>query len=1791
MRQNFLRVLLYVMLLGVPLSVRSVNWVPVGEKVNCGFAVDASNGYHQGDNIDDDQHSLNNASFYATDPAVLGGDNILNLYGTLYTDYNAATQVTGAIPCALKVNGNISIEALEFDAIVNVNEDTTIIPFFDLRYTPTVAKLYSQVFFNTGLDGDGNPRVIDVNMYSDLTFSGTTAIAGGPDPDCQDMIVTFAGPGMVRFNMSDGTSLWFDGQADFTDASGTTDGGLTYNYNTQMFNWAGTTPSESIGLGSGGCKVFVTMDQYPEEVEMGNCKLLFQRAILPVRAPVEQNTRVMVYFGPNAIFTYLSDNASGIVDQDVYPDGYGRVAFDPSCNMLDGVAGRMVLFVAGAYSTDINGVIDAKYPMNDGGVLINGHYCPRVTDPDGASYAPADIIDETGYGYDFSTPAGVGAKFMVFDQTYYDNANPTAENPYDPSIDDRRGLLVINDCQNISRLFADPYWDVQEADVDNYSGCSWAQSNPENSGIATRRGFVLGVNGEVEIYPNTFLDHVSGAVNQVDPFEAFDILNPDAWQITNPGMDLSYLKQRNPAAFIFDGLDTSLFDLGNPLRNDEQSEFVAADPLVQNNDQVRALVSLYGDGALYSRACASSQYGYLYNFWSQQNPLENKTLDYTGILAVGTGTYDAYQLSANDDTVQEGEGIHVYDFEGEGWIQGLYNTDAIDIKTGTGRFYTTEYTDAGVFSAPTVLIDDTGHEVLPEGNSYVWIYRPLLNDGTPYTRYNSPTIFFNNFGTFHNAIFNHTDATKYVNGVPAFSEPAITGGERYYFAWEAWSAGDQYVFWFADPNRYRVPEIRLIGNSTLELHESCCASGIRYTVLDVPNVPLSADGGDTYATVRFFDHGDPLDTMNTGYGRVWMLGSNMNYMADSVYDVNTGTWSTPSRNYATDSCFLNIFKHNSTADVTDPLDNASLVRLYLSNGDEFDPSVPDTQYDLQRAHHLIAISQPDEDIANAIVNAKIGWFTKQGYSDPLNQFPGTYPYNDEDIAEPLGPFENDALVTPNSRLYIDGSFMCFTSFDKFGSSLPMPIRSADDNGFLYVNSGGNLSVNSSEGDIHTQLQNHAIVSTGVAREIWNDSEPHGIYEDYEYSGQVYMPFDQVKFDPNYSIFIYNLTAQMWEDPQNPASGTMGVRIFPQDGEEEMGISWFWRELQNPTQYIPIKYPDNKAFNFRVTESPNMPVAETLDVVYFGGGDVVQQLKVFGATQSDPLHIGISGDGYSSPFYSDVREIVSCKSTTQATDRFISEGAHGVLFVELGGQVRLGSSEWNNHSLEAWNKLGKDYVTIVPMQGGGTVVLNDNLLVTARMALVAGQTFGSTTSDRLSFYSESPYEIRVPAGVELDLSSFGQNDYMQEIEFGGKVRLVLEAGATIRLPENGSNIALYFNDEAELVFEEPDALGQYVPFYDAAEADFYVSKIFGRGWFFVNKDAKILVNDNARVRIGTDELTPTTNVIFSLTRNGQLNIGNDTTAGGVLEIGNYAYQPGGASIKAKFLLADDSIFNIAREGCLALSTIIVNKNGNPNGFADPTINPVMNGNVANVDSFGRPVFNPDIVAADGAWTFIPAFNVDRIEFEMNGGTFDHKNIVDGKSSNASLIAVGPTIGDGVTDAYFFSLNSSADASVLGGGNLMFIPELQIGQSVYTANIWDFQGTVSTGETYGILASGLSLLDQREFFVSTIYGTGGRSFSFAKPTDFFKFMTLVNFDTKRVSSKKVDYAITPFGPMIAYPSFAGSKIYAPAVSGTVVPAAQIFRISGPGSINQWQSSAINGSVFGYGDAVPNTFSQAA
>ena len=105
-------------------------------------------------------------------------------------------------------------------------------------------------------------------------------------------------------------------------------------------------------------------------------------------------------------------------------------------------------------------------------------------------------------------------------------------------------------------------------------------------------------------------------------------------------------------------------------------------------------------------------------------------------------------------------------------------------------------------------------------------------------------------------------------------------------------------------------------------------------------------------------------------------------------------------------------------------------------------------------------------------------------------------------------------------------------------------------------------------------------------------------------------------------------------------------------------------------------------------------------------------------------------------------------------------------------------------------MGKDYVTICPL-GTGTIDLNANLIVTDRLALLCGNTFGYFESDRLTFYPEEPREIRIAAGGELDLSSFGQGPSLQQIAFGGHARWSLKqvqpSASQIQIP----NMAEWF----------------------------------------------------------------------------------------------------------------------------------------------------------------------------------------------------------------------------------------------------------------------------------------------------------------------------------------------------------------------------------------------------------------
>ena len=183
----------------------------------------------------------------------------------------------------------------------------------------------------------------------------------------------------------------------------------------------------------------------------------------------------------------------------------------------------------------------------------------------------------------------------------------------------------------------------------------------------------------------------------------------------------------------------------------------------------------------------------------------------------------------------------------------------------------------------------------------------------------------------------------------------------------------------------------------------------------------------------------------------------------------------------------------------------------------------------------------------------------------------------------------------------------------------------------------------------------------------------------------------------------------------------------------------------------------------------------------------------------------------------------------------------------------------------------------------------------------------------------------------------------------------------------------------------------------------------------------------------------------------------------------------------------------------------------------------------------------------------------------------------------MIAVGPNIGTGTGNGYFFSLGSAADASLLGGGNVMFVPELSDARTVYTANIWNYQGQVSTLESYGILGSSLLLQDRAEIFggdlPATLYGNGGQAFTFVTGADFFNFLCFRPYNLQ--GHPKVDFAVTPFDLMVAYVS-QQSDLYADTVGG-----AEIFRDRSASLTirGNLQQAAAVGAIATAGDVLPN------
>jgi hypothetical protein len=1460
----------------------------------------------------------------------------------------------------------------------------------------------------------------------------------------------------------------------------------------------------------------------------------------------------------------------------------------------------MVLFIRGAYLRDSDndenpnyGKIIEKYQLNDGAVVVAGHF---VEDFDAGTISGSSLgggIESLLGGYNLSKPAGLRAVMRVINNS-----------------SSKRGLLVVNDVQTHGKLQADPYWDLYTDSEAGFIGNTYAASNGlDFPTFNVRRGFILGVNGTLDVFNDAFVDYASASTNMVDPLAQYDFANPADDFGGNP----SLIKKRNPSALIVDGLDPALFVAGNPFALDgdgysTNSLFEAANPFTQASP-ARARIQLRGTGSVFLKSVASSLHGTMYNFWDVNSETPDwATVNWTTSLVAMSGSqYDGYNLSVDDQGMikTSGEGEHVLDVEGELEVLGTHSS-------------------TGVLNAAALSLDHQGREIDADGNP---IARPLAV-GNDYDRYNSPTLFFNNNVVFNGSTLRHSEPTHYVDGLPNVSEPGVTGGERMWFGMKYWdqvAEGFQVSNREADPNRYRFPEIQF-NNGTLALEESLNASGVRFVVKDFATG--SADSNTS--VVRFYDHGDTLDSLLTGFGRILLNGSSLNLMADNT------------NNFVTQSCFWNVFKQKSPVSAN-PSESSS-VTLSLQNGNQFSSEIQTFYNGLsgaaakarfaakQRSQHLFMFAQPgsvDADQAidgeYPVCNMAIGWpavatmdSDTAGFGAPAadgGNFPSILPYAGREPLIADGEYAThyplytqalyvpNALVSPSAALSVDGSIICFGSFDKDGNSLPVPMASDNDSGVVYVKHGGKIKTSKSN-DAY-QLGAQSIFATMLGQRIWNDYNYDGNERICAVSGQVELPSDQVKFESNYAVQPYNFTTEMFAARRNQViegidgADTKGfVRlsgynasaspVADRSGIENMLIGWTYRDTPDyteshaptvdggptfnnaPTKAIDKNIAARKAPNtralkgkgseknqFRFTETLSDVQARPLDLLYVGPGDEIKQLRVSGATMADPFMLDVTGDGIR-PLVARVREFATQKTTRdQLADHLVGEGAHAALFVEFGGRIGLGSRSWNEHSVNAWSLLGKDYVSIYAM-GDGVVDVNSNLLVADRLALLPTIEFGATGVQRITFTSDQPREIRIPAGSELDLSAFGKAANRQEIAFGGNVTLVFEAGAKLRLPKASEvvgGMVLYLTDQSKLVFQGNDNTSSFVPFSDSTSASNTAPiadsriHIVGKGQIWGNKNATISVNGNVFVGVETDALSDATDLTISLQRQSRMEIGSETLSGGVFQVGNPVASEGHTIAFKLALNGPTATFHMDREGFLGLGAGITNKSGKPNGSAAVNNNPVLVDGVAVLDDGGKPNFNPVVVIPEpessddyaanlaalqsGVWRVQPLNNVTSVTVELTNGIFEHKNITDGSSSNASLIAVGPA------EEFSWKQASSNAVSVRAGGNVMLVPA---GSTQYSVNIWDYAGQVPTGETYGIMASGQLLLDRAaadDISDATDFN-GGKSFSFDSASGFFGLLNYRTYDLQgSTNARRVNLSLTAFGTQIDYVTSTSTK----------------------------------------------------
>jgi len=1508
---------------------------------------------------------------------------------------------------------------------------------------------------------------------NDLIFTGSNY--DDSHADNRELMLTFSGQGQTMFHLSSGKQVGFEGF--FGDGE---DNGWSSYYD------------DYTKTGS-GVMAYITMDQtYEQAIKNGYNKVVFER-FYTYDAGAEASgsvtsTRdsVKVSVGKNSFITYLSQGADGLFDCSGTQTGYGSLAFDPSCYGR----GRMLLHLKGSYTCDsLGNITGISNGYNDGAIVVSGHYV--------ADYTTAAGIRT---GVQLNQPAGVEAIFRIIDEqawantTYYKDSGEDltyASGFGEPILNggaysgqpSRSGLLVLNENKSIPPFAADPFKNNEW-----YNEYYYATKNLGSTPI--RPGFILGVNGSMELFHNTFLDYVSGSTMMTKPFA----LDQYGGTVSTTAM-----KMHNPSALMVDGLkaiDISNYDPDDPDNYEKGLYSFLADSASYGGRHAQVL--LRGDSRLYFRSGAWSN-GYidkgdldgaggvggylivtdrLYSFTINSDASTDGTYDGSFLAGLADESHLKYETI--------GEGNNILDVEGKLSIystQDLNQTNQLGFITNKlnrevvpagcmSRHMTTSQLARGMLNVPPLKLDHRGQEIYDDLLRRV--QRPLTVDQF-YPSYNSSSIFLNAEMALHNVEWHHNDLLKIASPEQDKSEPAVVGGELAVFDNAYWTSANSseltgtanalYVSNPVENIKRGVPLISLY-NSTLHVHESIVASGVRFVVTD--NFVYGTQDPYGYVTLedntsvfKCYNHGDPLDMLKRGYGRTILLGTQQNKMADGI-DLSEYT----------QNSYINIYRGwNTNGNATTWGDGDYRVRLSLET-------------DIQPRYVAQYEDRTESNLHSSLINkykrtatqvfylgnnsySSLGWTTTMGdqvisvadIDGRIFAADGTYSYS-YGINEGRRPRPWETAWSLGSQAALDGSTLSFADFkfsltakandfaemyvngdnyyfggrDASGNLATEPVVASNESGIFYANHGGRFHINQNDLSLDQQHYYDCFVDTIFAYRQWPrvlDADTN-TYMD-ALSGVVDLPHDQVKFGRSIQPYQLNFQTMLSDDGRTKENN---VRLRVYDGErygtgpslrkkasgEEVSIGWNFRTdksvrigiMDSTPTFTPVKslIPASDIFNSRSTRiSEDVGPVTMPDVLLtVSTGDIITQLRVAGATKADPFHLYVTG-GHAG--HGIVRELTSLDSTYFTP----GEGCHGAIFIDGGGHLGIGDRDWNEHSRDAWSILGFDYLTLYP-NGNGFVWLNSDIIVSDRLALIPTKNFGAVstsgdqvltftkTAQRLTFHSVEPREIRIPEGGELDLSAFGNPvgttpegvTYPQQIEFSGRTRLVFEPGSILRFPSSATvEPVLYFNDESELVFEGREDRDEQV-WTDYTGSDEVRSKILGIGQIWLNKNAKMKINDTALVGVETDDDTVTTSLTISIQRQAKMLIGDANVSGGGFQVGNPEDRAG----VIDFTLALDGAYaelEIEREGFVGFGVGTINKSGEPNRN----------------------------------WRLLGLYDVNSIIINLTDGIINHNQIFDGSDRKTSLMAIGP-VGSG---GYVVNLGARPDAIIRGGGNLIYV----------------------------------------------------------------------------------------------------------------------------------------------------------